>query len=485
MTILLIVFMSAAGFTGWYYWWTTHAVFEFRVHPIVVLEGQSVNPGDFIYPGEGMERVSAVFRNPRFRPEAGRQSVPLTLARGWRTVDTTATLYVLTPVEQIQNEFTAEGPELKAIDFISNAAVATSVRFDVRFTEEPLPLEEYPVGVHTLHLAMNDTAFEVTLNVVDTTPPTATAVNKTIWIGEEVTPEDFVTDEFDASGIESILFVEEPDIFARTDQIVEIEITDIYGNSAYFRGALNVLLNREYPTIEGADTIVSQPDIPIDFHRGGEVKAYDSFGRELEIKVNLGNLDQDTVGEYTVTYWVVDFTGQRTEVDVDVHIVDIDIEYVQQRVDETLAEILNDGMTQLEKVRAIHAWVRNNVSYSTVRGGPATSYEGAYIALMQRRGNCYIFYSISEVMLTRAGIPNMRIERIPGTPTRHLWNLVNPDGLGWHHYDSFFTRLGLGTQQMSYFTSTQAASISRQIQEINNMRDYYTYDPDLYPEIAR
>jgi len=88
-------------------------------------------------------------------------------------------------------------------------------------------------------------------------------------------------------------------------------------------------------------------------------------------------------------------------------------------------------------------------------------------------------------MFTRAGIPNMLIERIPGTPTAHRWNLINPDDLGWHHYDSFPVRLGMGIQ-MAFFTDTQAAEFTEQIAGFTDrpVENYYTYDPLLYPEIV-
>jgi len=127
--------------------------------------------------------------------------------------------------------------------------------------------------------------------------------------------------------------------------------------------------------------------------------------------------------------------------------------------------------------------VRRNMTYSPVRTAPATSYEGAYRALRDRRGNCFNYFSLSEVLLTRAGIPNMRIDRIPGTPTRHRWNLVNPDNLGWHHFDANPTRLELWAQT-AFFTSSQARRFTRMYVEHDGTRDYFTYDPTLYPEIV-
>ena len=481
VALLIVLVLAATGFGGWYYWWTTYATFDYHVRPIVILEGEVVEAGDFLSIYTDTTLVSATFTSNEIATAPGQHYVSILLSRGWRSLETLSSLYILTSINSISHEFAAPGQELSALDFIANTDVASDVYFNVGFSHEPLRLEDYAVGEHILHLYLNYAEFDVTLTVYDTTPPTAVAVNYDIRIGEEVTPENFVTDIFDASPIASIAFVVEPDVFARQSQNVEVVIEDIFGNYAIFSSTLYIELNQTPPTIEGTDTIITRVGTPILYLTN--VTAYDDFGRELEVNVDSSNVDQHTVGIYSALYYVYDFSGQRTEVEIDVHVVDIDIEYVHQRVDEALSQILNDGMTQLEQAKAIHNWVRHNVSYAIVRGGPETAYEGAYIALRNRRGNCFIFYSISEVMLTRAGIPNMRIERIPGTRTTHRWNLINPDNLGWHHFDTFPTRIGQGPQ-FAFFTSSQAADFARRIQAINNMRNYYTYDPELYPDIV-
>jgi len=485
LTLLIVIILAGAGFAGWFYWWTTYAVFDYQLQPVVILQGQDIKASDFLYPGTEMEQVEAVFRRPGNRNTEGRQDIPLLLTMGWRTVEAVATLVVLTPVEHIYNEFTVAGPELKPVDFITNADTAYGIPFDVHFIAEPLPLEDYAVGEFTLHLALNGALFDVKLTVLDTTPPTATATNKTIQIGEDVVPMDFVTDIYDASAIASVSFIEEPDVFSLRDQIIEIVIEDIYGNSDVFASSLTILLNIEPPVFQGIDTVISMLGNPIMYRQG--VSAFDDFGRELEFEVDSSAVNQDAEGIYTVRYWTIDHTGLRTDVEAVVHVLDIDIDYVNEEVDKALRSIITNNMTQLQMVRAIHEWVRRNINYANVRGGPTTAYEGAYRALRDRRGNCYIFYSISELMLTRAGIDNMRIERIPGTSTNHRWNLVNPDGLGWHHFDSFPTRLTLGTRPMAFFTATQAEQFTRQIANFEErpMRNYYTYDPALYPEIVR
>jgi len=486
--ILVIAVLAGAGFCGWYYWWTTHATFEYSLQPVVILEGQPVKPEGFLKPGENDERISAVFMNPTFEPSSGKQDVPLTLSMGWRSVEADAPLYVLTAVDRVEHEFGETAPELKADDFLANASVAEGQTVDVRFIEKPMLLEDYPVGDYVLSLALNDAVFEVLLTVADTTPPEAEAVDIDIMIGEEVEPESFVTNITDASDdlpITITYYENEPDVFGQ-NQTVAVKVEDYYGNYTVVFAELLVKHNTDDPVIEGTGTIHILVGDTILYLQ--DVTAYDDFGRDITDRVVVDNTDVDpyTVGVYTVRYKVTDFSGRTDEVEEKVYVLEIDVNKVNEDVDKALEEIINDGMTQLQKVHAIFNWVREEIGYALNRDRPETAYEGAHIALRDRRGNCYIFYSISEVMLTRAGIENMMIERIEGTPTRHRWNLINPDGLGWHHYDSYPypQRLNLG-ERRAFFTDSQARGFSRDFVEFNGTQDFYTYDTSLYPPIIQ
>jgi len=488
--ILVIAVLVGAGFYGWYYWWTTHATFGYSLQPVVILEGQPVEPEAFLKPGENDERISAVFGSPSFEPSTGKQDVPLSLSMGWRSVEAAAPLYVLTAISARVHEFGETAPELKAVDFLANASVAEGQTIDVRFVEEPMLLEDYPVGDFTLSLTLNGAPFEVLLTVEDTTPPEVEAVDIDIMIGEEVEPENFVSNITDASDdlpITITYYENEPDVFGQ-NQTIAIKVEDYYGNYTVVYAELLVKFNTDDPVIEGARTIVNFVGDPILYLQG--VTAYDDFGRDITDRIEVDSSDVDTsvLGIYTVRYKVTDFSGLTYETEAAVQIVDIDINYVNEEVDRYLESILNDGMTQLQKVHAIFNWVRSEIGYALNRERPDTAYEGAYRALRERRGNCYIFYSISELMLTRAGIENMMIERIEGTPTRHRWNLINPDGLGWHHYDSYPypQRLNLG-ERRAFFTDTEAREFTRQIANLAErpMNDFYTFDPSLYPDIVQ
>ena len=259
---------------------------------------------------------------------------------------------------------------------------------------------------------------------------------------------------------------------------------DEYANITVVEAKLSIQINTSPPVINGTGPILSRMGDPILYRFG--ITAHDDLGRDLtdEIEVDSSRVNYNSVGNYSVIYRVKDLTGLETVIIETVNVINVDVVYVHEQVDKILDEILISGMTQLEKVMAIHSWVINNISYAQTIGGADTIYGDAYRALRDRGGNCFNFYAISEMMLTRAGIPNMQIDRIPGTETRHRWSLVDPDGLGWHHFDTTPTRLLLGPQT-AFFTDSQAREFSRQFYEYNETEDYFTYDPSLYPEIVQ
>ncbi|MCL2661962.1 MAG: DUF5011 domain-containing protein [Oscillospiraceae bacterium] len=489
LPVILIIGLSAIGVSGWYFWSVSQSAFEFEVQDLIVLDGRDIDPEEFLLPGRNFERISVVFRNPLFRPAVGHQDVHLTLTMGMRSVEATVSLYVLTVVTEDEHEFGTVGSPPNPMGFIVNSSVLEGVPVDLRFTEEPMLLKDYPVGEHILRLTLNGEPFEVLLTVKDTTPPAAEPVDVAIKIGEAVEPEDFVKKITDASSHLPILITyygAEPDIFGHS-QTITIKIEDYYGNYSVVHANFTVKHNEDPPVITGVEEIFSNIGDTILFMQG--ITAYDDFGRDLTelVIVDSTDVNKDEVGIYTVRYSVVDFTGHTFEVEATVHVINITADFVNERVDGILDGIIDDEMTQLEKVQAIFSWIRSNVSYAPLdRNRPETSYEGAYLAIRARRGNYLEFSSISEIMLTRADVPNMPIDRIPGTPVRHRWNLINPDDLGWHHFDSFPSPFGVGIQK-AFFTDTQADEFTHHIAtlEENPMNNYYTYDPALYPEIVQ
>jgi len=487
LTIFLVLIVLAAAAGGFYYYWTTYATFEYEVQPVVVLKGQKVEANDFLYPGEIMQGISAVLQDPGFETNVGMQYVPITLTKDLRTVETAAALYVLIPIEYRIHEFREEGIALRAVDMISNVDVVLGVRVNVGFIEDPLPPSEYSVGDHILKVALNDIPFEVILRVVDTTPPTATPVDVTINIGEEVTPEQFIENEFDASGINSISFALEPNVNIPENQQVIIAIDDIYGNIAEFKAELFVILNQDPPTLFGVpDVIESGVGEEVDyFPVDTEITALDDFGRPLVVSVDDTDVDWNEEGTYTAIYFAEDNSGLRSEILVTVHIIALSPDDIMQQVNQILGSILNDRMNQVQKSREIMNWIRANITASSNSAESDTVLAGAAKALLDKEGDFHVYYSIAELLLTEAGIPNMRIDRVVDAATPHIWNLVNADERGWHHFDSFPNALGYSRERMSRFTDSEAEGFTRQLETRHNIKDYYKYDSDLYPEIVK
>ena len=236
------------------------------------------------------------------------------------------------------------------------------------------------------------------------------------------------------------------------------------------------------PVFKGLRTIESMKGVPIIYRQG--VSAYDGLGRPLDFEIDSSNVDHNTIGEYIAIFSAEDNYGHKTDVEIKVLIIEIDTQWVNDLIDGVLDEIFTDGMTQVDQAQAIFTWIKSNVSFTAMAAAPQSAYEGAYRALQDRRGGCTIFSSLSYVMLTRAEIPNLRIDRVPEAPTRHRWNLINPDGLGWYHFDAFPILLGGPRDELYMFTASHAANFTRQMTSVDGVAMYYVYDPELYPEIV-
>lgn len=139
-----------------------------------------------------------------------------------------------------------------------------------------------------------------------------------------------------------------------------------------------------------------------------------------------------------------------------------------QMADQILAGIVNDGMTQRQKAEAIYAWVRGNMHYSN--GYEIDNWvEEAYQGLRRRHGDCYTYFSVSQLLLSRVGIPSIEVVRY--TDNHHYWNLVQIDGQWWH-FDATPRRLG------GYFclwTDAQMLDYSR------SHGGCFEFDRSLYP----
>ena len=103
--------------------------------------------------------------------------------------------------------------------------------------------------------------------------------------------------------------------------------------------------------------------------------------------------------------------------------------------DDVLSEIIQPNWSDTRKARAIYAFVKNHCSY--VDNGSRSDWRTVGLnGIRYQTGDCYMFYAVSRLLLTRAGIPNIMISRYPVYHgAHHYWNLVYVQG-GWYHFDT-------------------------------------------------
>jgi len=342
--------------------------------------------------------------------------------------------------------------------------------------QEPNPIQQYtPAPINEYE------GDEYKKQPIPPSPPKATPVNKTIAMGQEVLPKDMLKDISYTYPIDSIRFVYEPYLYNCGEQTLQIAVTDINGNESIVMATLTILPNETPPVIKGVEDIIARRLGTLLLRLN--ISAYDAFGNAIEFFVDSQNVDIDTSGVYSITYYAYDRWGNRAEIFAYVTITDVDIDWVYSRVDEILAGIITSDASQVEQARAVHTWMTRNISYAATIG-LSGRYENVYQGLRYRRGNCFVYFYTAEIMLNRLGIPNRRIDRIGGA-TNHRWHLINPDDMGWHHMDTGPQHITVASQINTFmFTSSRATYYTNLIYSRLGRSNYYTYDTELHPYIV-
>ncbi len=214
------------------------------------------------------------------------------------------------------------------------------------------------------------------------------------------------------------------------------------------------------------------------------VSASDAFGNPIDFTVDSSKVDIHKQGEYEVLYIAEDAGGNRAVEEINVRVSGVSEEALNEMVNPLLEKLVNDEMTPVEKARKIFNWINENILYVS-NAEKASVYDSAYQGLKKRYGDCYTYYALSEIMLTRAGIENLMVTRTGGS-SNHYWNLINPDGDGWYHFDTSPLNKNVAGQGINrfMFTAEQAEEYTGIIHDKTGKENYYTYDKTLYPEVV-
>ncbi len=337
--------------------------------------------------------------------------------------------------------------------------------------EEGTLFEE--LGDSVVSIRVYGREMESVVHVVDTVAPTVVTADQTIYADTPVTPEDFIQEIEDLTDT-SVRFREEPDNQSGGIQTVALEVEDEGGNVTEAEAQLEVILDTEPPVISGVEEITIYVGDSVSYKKG--VTVTDNCAENPTLEIDVDEVDTSTAGDYAITYRAVDDVGNETVVESVLHVktkvpfVPTE-EYINAEADKVLASILTDSMSLYEKASAIYWWCHDRIAY--VNGASKAGYlQGAYQGLVSRKGDCYTYAMTAKCLLTRAGITNMDIERIPGN-TMHYWNLIDI-GEGWYHFDT--CRRSDGTT----FFYVNDATITAYSDAHNGT---HNYDRSLYPTI--
>jgi hypothetical protein len=200
------------------------------------------------------------------------------------------------------------------------------------------------------------------------------------------------------------------------------------------------------------------------------IKVVDDRDKTVTIKVDTSAINWKKEGVYKVKYTATDKAGNVAKTWAKVQVYKKG--EAEELADDVLASITKSSWSDEKKLRAIYSYTKSHCSY--VHTGAHTDWRKVAVnGITRYSGDCFTFYSISRLLITRAGIPNIMIRRYPAVEGRnHWWNLVYVDG-GWYHFDS------CPRSRDGYFCLQTDAQLRLY------STDYtFKFDESLYPERA-
>lgn len=332
-------------------------------------------------------------------------------------------------------------------------------------------------GEYTLEFAYKRKTFFSTLRIVDTTPPTGTPVEHTIYNDQTLTVEDFVTDIQDLTPV-SVSFAQTPDFTKVGDQTVQVELTDTSGNVGIVEAKLTVIADTTFPEFSPMEELVVNIGQTVSYRKG--ITVTDDRDGPLSFTIDSSGVNLEKEGVYVIKYQATDSSGNTTTVErkltVSAALV-VNQELVEEKAKEVLSRIITQDMSDHDKIYAIFYYVRRNVTYSNAANKDILT--AAYQAMVKRKGDCYNYFALAKVLLDQCGIDNLPVERYKGKSS-HYWLLVNI-GTGWYHYDPSPQS---DEDPFRCFMKTDAQVKAYARSRSDGRSDYYKFDESKYPARA-
>jgi len=287
-----------------------------------------------------------------------------------------------------------------------------------------------------------------TLNVVDTTAPTFTAIPQEFYLGRDPEAQFVVKDIFDISGAT----VEYDDPEMKLDKggnyDIGVRVTDGYGNSSVQTVPFYIKEDVTPPVIEGVTPLETIIGKPVSYLQ--HVTVTDDYDPDPIINVDTSQVNYTKSGIYPITYTATDDVGNKTEVETHLTVFvsktagytdpknAAKVAEAYKKADKILAKITNNKMTDVEKAMAIFYWVHKNIGMSGGSSDYRSWAHAACRAFDRRYASCYGQWACCKALLDAAGIENICVKRWPKASYNnrtHYWCLVKLNG-EWYHCDA-------------------------------------------------
>lgn len=394
---------------------------------VAVEIGQECGADSFVTNLADATQVSVAYvEEPDFsKPGMQQVGVVLTDLGGNETV-IESKLFISQVVSELTIEAGSQPPKLS--DFVIKAKEAEFLSL-IKNYNYMQPSEK------TVYIKADGTIYKTRMCIVDTIPPKVELKDVSGYTLAARRPEDFVSSVEDVTGVK-LEFIKEPDVRLEGRQIVSIRVTDEGGNAVAKSARLTLMADEEPPVISGVTDLHAAVGGSISYKEN--VTVSDNCPEGVHFSIDNSAVNVNVAGTYPVTYTAIDMAGNQTSVSVNVIVGEKAVTvYTESQIyalaDGVLSKIITPDMTQYQKVQAIFNYTRKHISYKS-NSKKGNWLRSAYQGFTTGKGDCYVYASTMRALLTRAGITNMEIAKIPAK-TVHFWNLVDL-GEGWYHVDA-------------------------------------------------
>lgn len=225
------------------------------------------------------------------------------------------------------------------------------------------------------------------------------------------------------------------------------------------------------PVIEGVQELYARLNGTVKYLAG--VTVSDNADPNVKIMVEADSVDLRAEGDYPVTYWAQDASGNRAEVKTVIHVQAdyVDQDMVDQLAREVIDEIITEDMEPIRQLETIYHWMHRHIHYRNALC-PTEPLPAAFHGLSERWGDCQVFQYTAQALLSAAGIQNRLIDTVPFYDL-HCWNLVNI-GEGWMHFDTTVFHDG---QNFCYVDTATLTARSKEYPRSHK------FDTEKYPDV--